>query len=236
MSPTGVMLFVVRNGVNSWRSSLKASFLARGFLHSKSRGMVRGTKLLTMCGMAKRDGKKKRQPGNDETLPSGSIRVRVYAGIDPVTNVARYLRETVPPGPDQKREVERVKAEFIAQVRAQRHPRTDATVQRLIDQHLTDAKLGFKTRINYRSQAEKHIIPCIGRQKVRAVDARITDAFYSELRRCRDHCNGRPQVQHRTTQQHDCDERCRPHVCRPLSESSILYIHQILSGAFGRFA
>jgi hypothetical protein len=89
--------------------------------------MVRGAKLLTMCGMAKGDGKKKRQPGNDETLPSGSIRVRVYAGIDPVTNVARYLRATVPPGPDQKREVERVKAEFIAQVRAQRHPRTDAT-------------------------------------------------------------------------------------------------------------
>jgi hypothetical protein len=60
-----------------------------------------------MCGMAKGDGKKtkgdgkkKRQPGNDESLPSGSIRARVYAGIDPVTNTARYLRETVPPGPD----------------------------------------------------------------------------------------------------------------------------------------
>jgi hypothetical protein len=187
-----------------------------------------------MCGMAKGDGKKKRQPDNDESLPSGSIRVRVYAGIDPVTNTARYLRETVHPGPDQKREVERVKAEFVAQVRTQRHPRTDATVQQLIDQHLGDAKLGFKTRINYRSQAEKHIIPCIGRQKVRAVDARVTDSFYSELRRCRDHCNGRPQVQHRTTQQHDCGERCRPHVCKPLSESSILYIYQILSGAFRR--
>jgi integrase len=65
-----------------------------------------------MCAMARGDGKKKRQPGNDESLPSGSIRVRVYAGIDPVTNTARYLRETVPPGPNQKKEVERVKAEF----------------------------------------------------------------------------------------------------------------------------
>jgi hypothetical protein len=70
--------------------------------------MVRGTRLLTLCGMAKGDGKKKRQPGND-------------------------------------------------------------------------------------------------------------DAFYAELRRCRDHCNGRPQIQHRTIQQHDCDERCRSHVCKPLS-------------------
>jgi hypothetical protein len=42
--------------------------------------MVRGAKVLNMCGMAKGDGKKKRQPGNDESLPSGSIRVRVYAG------------------------------------------------------------------------------------------------------------------------------------------------------------
>ncbi|MDX6237239.1 MAG: hypothetical protein QOG10_2054 [Kribbellaceae bacterium] len=42
--------------------------------------MVRGAKVLNMCGMAKGDGKKKRQPGNNESLPSGSIRVRVYAG------------------------------------------------------------------------------------------------------------------------------------------------------------
>jgi hypothetical protein len=80
----------------------EGSSLARGFLHSESRGMVRGTKVLSMCGMAKGDGKKKRQPANDETLPSASFRVRVYAGIDPVTNAARYLRETVPPGPDQR--------------------------------------------------------------------------------------------------------------------------------------
>jgi hypothetical protein len=64
--------------------------------------------------------------------------------------------------------------------------------------------------------------------------SRVTDSFYSELRRCREHCNGRPQVQHRTTHRHNCDERCRPHVCKPLNESSILYIHQILSGAFRR--
>ena len=54
----------------------EATFLARGFLPSNSRGMVRGTKVPTMCGMARGDGKKKRQPGNDESLPSGSIRVR----------------------------------------------------------------------------------------------------------------------------------------------------------------
>jgi integrase len=107
-------------------------------------------------------------------------------------------------------------------------------VQQLIEQHLKDAKLGFKTRKNYSSQAGKHVLPRIGHLKVRAVDARVMDSFYSELRRCRDHCDGRPRVQHRTPQEHQCDHRCKPHVCRALSESSILYIHQILSGAFRR--
>jgi hypothetical protein len=69
-----------------------------------------------MCDVAWGDGKK-RQLGNEDLLPSGFIRVRVYA----------------PAGPDQEREVERVKAEFIAQVRAQRHPRADATVQQPIE-------------------------------------------------------------------------------------------------------
>lgn len=184
--------------------------------------------------MAKVDGKKKRQPGSIEVLRSGSIRVRVYAGIDPVTNSKHYLRETIPAGPNQKKEVERVQAEFIAQVRAGRHPRTDATVTQMIEEHLKHAKLGFKTRKNYGSQTSKHVVPRIGHLKVRAVDARVMDSFYSELRRCRDHCNGRPYVEHRAQTDHDCDGRCKPHECRPLSESSILYIHQILSGAFRR--
>jgi integrase len=140
----------------------------------------------------------------------------------------------VPAGPNAESEAGRILAGFIHEVYERRHPRTDATVRQLIGRHLADAKLGIKTRINYRSQADKHIIPCVGQQKVRAVDANITDSFYSELRRCRDHCNGKPRLDHRTTRSHECDDRCRPHVCEPLKESSILYIHQILSGAFRR--
>ncbi|WP_460660872.1 tyrosine-type recombinase/integrase [Kribbella swartbergensis] len=184
--------------------------------------------------MAKEKSKLKRSRGQIETLPSGSLRVSLYAGTDPVTKDRIYLRETVPAGPNAEAEAQRILAGFIHEVYERRHPRTDATVRQLIERHLADAKLGIKTRINYRSQAEKHIIPCIGRHKVRAINADITDSFYSELRRCRDHCDGRAQVQHRTTQPHDCDGRCKRHVCKPLSESSILYIHQILSGAFRR--
>jgi LacI family xylobiose transport system transcriptional regulator len=34
-----------------------------------------------------------------DVLPSGSIRVRVYAGIDAVSRQRLYLTEVVPPGP-----------------------------------------------------------------------------------------------------------------------------------------
>ena len=38
---------------------------------------------------------RQRSEGSIETLPSGRLRVRVYAGPDPVTGKPRYLREIV---------------------------------------------------------------------------------------------------------------------------------------------
>jgi integrase len=40
----------------------------------------------------------KRRRGEIETLPSGSLRVRVYGGIDPVTGKRHYLTEIISPG------------------------------------------------------------------------------------------------------------------------------------------
>ncbi|MEU8227316.1 tyrosine-type recombinase/integrase [Kribbella sp. NPDC048915] len=184
--------------------------------------------------MAKEKAKPKRQLGGIETLPSGSLRVSVFAGRDPITKDRVYLRETIPAGPKAEEQAETVLTRFRLEVYERRHPRTDATVEQLLERHLADAKLGFKTAKNYRSQSDKHIVRTIGRVKVRAVDAGVMDSFYSELRRCRDHCNKKPRIDHRTDRAHECDERCKPHVCEALSESSILYIHQILSGAFRR--
>lgn len=41
----------------------------------------------------------KRQRGEIETLASGALRVKVYAGVDPLSGRRHYLRETIPPGP-----------------------------------------------------------------------------------------------------------------------------------------
>ena len=43
--------------------------------------------------------RRKRSRGSVQELPSGSLRVSVYAGIDPVSHRRHYLREVVPPGP-----------------------------------------------------------------------------------------------------------------------------------------
>jgi integrase/DNA-binding transcriptional regulator YhcF (GntR family) len=184
--------------------------------------------------VAKKTSSHKRQPGGIHALPSGSLRVRVYSGIDPVKKTKMYLEETVPAGPDAWERAEAVRAGFVAEVYQRRNPRTDATVEQLIERHLKDGTFGPKTRRNYRGQADKHIVPCIGSTKVRRVDAEVIESFYSELRRCNDHCDGKPYVDHRTDRAHECDGRCGPHKCSPLKESSILYIHQILSGAFRR--
>ncbi|TCN36870.1 site-specific recombinase XerD [Kribbella orskensis] len=187
-----------------------------------------------MRAVSKKPSPKMRQPGGINPLPSGSLRVRVYAGIDPVKKHKMYLEETVPAGPDAQAKAEALRAEFVAEVYQRRHPRTDATVEQLLERHLKDGIFGTKTLKNYRGQADKHIVPCIGFTKVRRVDAEIIESFYSELRRCNDHCEGKPRTDHRTGLAHECDSRCKPHKCTPLKESSILYIHQILSGAFRR--
>jgi len=76
--------------------------------------------------------------------------------------------------------------------------------------------------------------PLIGRVKVGTLDADALDSLYAELRRCRVHCSvkARGQLDHRTKRPHTCDDRCRPHKCKPLGASSIRQIHFILSGAY----
>jgi hypothetical protein len=49
---------------------------------------------------------KARARGNIETLRSGALRVRVYAGLAPVTKKRHNLIEVVPPGPKAMRKAE----------------------------------------------------------------------------------------------------------------------------------
>ncbi len=61
-------------------------------------------------------------------LPSGALRVAVYAGLDPITGRRHYLREVVPAGPRAEAEADRVIRRLAGQVDEQCHPRTSATL------------------------------------------------------------------------------------------------------------
>lgn len=182
--------------------------------------------------MGSSNGREKRATGQVEVLPSGSIRVRVYAGIDPVTKKRHYLDETVPAGPNAEKLAEKLKIKFLNQVHEKRNPRTKATVNQLLDRYFAEADLEFNTADTYRGYAEKHIRPLLGDQKVGSLDAGVMKSLYVELRRCREHCKKtRALIDHRTPRDHECDDRCRPHQCRGLAPSTVRQIHFILHGA-----
>jgi hypothetical protein len=105
----------------------------------------------------------------------------------------------------------------------------------LLDRYLDKFDGTPRTLELYGSYVRKHIGPLIGEVKVAVLDAEILDSFYAELRRCRDHCSGRRgEVQHRTPGKHQCDDWCRPHVCRPLGATTVRHMYFILSGAYRR--
>jgi len=182
--------------------------------------------------------RQERRPGRDrgsiDELPSGALRVRVYAGRDPVTKRRHDLIEIIPPGPDTERRARAARDRLISQIEERRNPRTNATVDQHLERYLNQFDGAPKTLSLYRGYVRKHISPFLGHIKVGALDADVLDSFYAELRRCRDHCSGRRFVQHRTRGQHDCDHRCGPHQCRPLGPTTIRHMHFILSGAYKR--
>lgn len=173
----------------------------------------------------------RRHRGSVEELPSGALRASVYAGIDPVAKRRHYLREVIPASPAARNEAEKALRRLANQVDERRNPRTNTTLNQLLDRHFDMLDLEPNTVLAYREFATNHIRPLIGAQKVSSLGGDVFDSFYAELRRCRHRCNGRPYVEHRTDRAHDCDERCCTHVCRPLAPATARKIHVVLSGA-----
>lgn len=160
--------------------------------------------------------------GSIDILPSGSLRVRVYAGLAPDTKRPRYLSETVPSGPDAQREAEQARLRLISIVEQQRGLRLSATLDELVQRHIALMSGATTTKINYKSYHRKHIGPLIGHHPIGTITAETIDELYSELAQCRDHCTVDP-----TTVSADAS-----HECRPLSAASIRKIHFLLTAAY----
>jgi integrase len=79
--------------------------------------------------MAKaRTARSRRQRGSIDELPSGALRVRVYAGVDPVTKRRHDLVEIIPPDPQAEKEAYAARDRLVNQVEERRNSRTNATV------------------------------------------------------------------------------------------------------------
>jgi integrase/DNA-binding transcriptional regulator YhcF (GntR family) len=103
-----------------------------------------------------------------------------------------------------------------------------------MDRYLELLDVDTTTRKGYEGYIRNHVRPLLGTLQVGKLDGETLDSFYTILRRCRAHCDGKPYIEHHTTDDHDCNEKCKPHKCKPLATSSIRQIHWCLGGALKR--
>ncbi|WP_207908697.1 hypothetical protein [Pseudonocardia endophytica] len=170
-----------------------------------------------------------------------SFQVIVYAGIDPVTGRKLHLRGSS----TDEAEANRILRKLVAQVNAQRHAKTRASLQTTIEAWLDTHELAESTRETYVEYAANHIYPALGPEPLGRTTTHVLERFYAELRRCSRRCDGRPAVDHRLDGPHECREvrhkrppgrppaagypphdcaekacrviECQPHTCRPLA-------------------
>ena len=132
--------------------------------------------------------------GHIERLPSGSYRVHVYAGTDPLTGRMLRYRQTV----KTERQARVVLGRLLAQAAEGRRPDTNVTVADVLARYLAVAELDPSTRTTYAGYIRRTILPALGAMELRKVRGPLLDTFYARLRRCGDlTCTGRPFTEHR---------------------------------------
>ncbi|WP_338605159.1 tyrosine-type recombinase/integrase [Saccharopolyspora sp. SCSIO 74807] len=191
--------------------------------------MALGTSILKAMSAARPNSRPK---GNIEER-GGALRVRLYAGTDPVTGRQSYLRATIP-GTNKAAwdKADAKLAEFRTQVAKQRSAQSSVKLSYALDEWLRTTELAESTRHTYEGYVSRTIEPALGGVAVNKLTARMLETFYTELRRCRARCNGKPSIEkHAKADEHDCAEAgCKPHSCKPMGNSTVRQIHAILSG------
>ena len=132
--------------------------------------------------------------GYIERLPSGSYRVAVYAGIDPITRQQLYLRSTVKTEPQAQIELGRL----LKDAANGRRPESGATVATLMDEYAAIAEWDVSTRQTNEGFIRRTIKPALGHLEVRKARGPVLDKLYARLKRCGDlSCTGTPFTEHR---------------------------------------
>jgi integrase len=96
--------------------------------------------------------------GHIEQLPSGSFRVSVYAGTDPLTGRMLRHRETA----RTMHQAQILLGRLLEQADAGRRPDSRVLVQELLTQYLEVAELEPSTRGSYEGYIRRTILPRSG--------------------------------------------------------------------------
>ena len=132
--------------------------------------------------------------GYIEQLPSGSFRVTVYVGTDPLTGRAIRLKATAKTEQQARIELGRL----LKDASEGRTPESAATVATLLDEYALVAPWDVSTRQTNEGFIRRTIKPALGHIEVRKVRGPILDQLYARLKRCGDlSCTGRPFIEHR---------------------------------------
>jgi hypothetical protein len=115
-----------------------------------------------------------------------AYRIKVYAGIDPLTGKRLDLTETT----DNAHEAERIRTRLLAGVDARRNGRTRGTQSVALDTWLNLHEVEETTLESYRGHIERTIRPALGDTPVAAITVQVLETLYAELRRCSRRCRG----------------------------------------------
>lgn len=182
----------------------------------------------------------------------GSFRVKVFAGLDPLTGKRLYLTGTS----RSRREAEKIRTRLLADVDAKRNASTHGTLNTALDKWLSIHEVEETTLEGYRGHIDRVIRPALGSAPVVKVTVQVLEELYGDLRRCSKRCrHGEPAVDHRTGMPHECSlvkhkhppgrrradavhdcvtagctvVECPPHKCSPMGSSGVRQVHWIMS-------
>src|SRR5260370_30445366 len=132
--------------------------------------------------------------GHIERLPSGSWRVKVYAGTDSLTGREIRFRKTCKTEGAAQIEL----GKLLEQAVAGRQPDSAVTVAQLLDQYVLTAGWDVSTRESNLGYIRRTIKPAIGSTQVRKVRGPLLDTLYAPLMRCGNLARtGKPFTEHR---------------------------------------